>query len=260
MTTPAYGLLGYPLGHSYSPEIHRALGNPNYALIEADEQELDRVLREKKFIGLNVTIPYKKTVMPYCHRLTERAARIGSVNTITLDRDGNLVGDNTDYDGFSYMLRQSGMNVHGQKCLVLGSGGASRTVCTVLADRGARVVVISRGGEDNYENLEKHADATYLVNTTPVGMYPKNGESPVDLTRLPHLRGVLDLIYNPSRTALMLQAQSLGIATAGGLSMLVAQAKAAHASRGSCRRRCAIWCWSACRDAVRAPSPAAWPP
>ncbi len=224
-----YGLLGRVLDHSYSPEIHRMLGNPDYRLLPMNEEELDRFLRAKEFAGVNVTIPYKETVIRYCSTLTSRAKRIGSVNTITLDKDGNLIGDNTDYEGFSYMLSRSYMNVSGKKCLVLGSGGASKTVCAVLADRGAsEVVVISRGGENNYTNLARHADASFIVNTTPVGMYPNNGQSPVDLSLFPSLLGVVDLIYNPSRTALMLQAEKRGIRTAGGLCMLVAQGKAAH--------------------------------
>lgn len=228
METPSYGLLGKTLEHSYSPEIHRMLGNSDYALLPMDEEALDRFLKEKDFRGLNVTIPYKQTVIPYCSRLTSRAEKIGSVNTILVDSDGSLIGDNTDYDGFSYLLKKKGMHVRGKKCLILGSGGSAKTVRAVLEDRGARVIVISRGGENNYENLDRHRDAAFIVNTTPVGMFPGNGNSPVDLTTFDHPEGVIDLIYNPSRTALMLQAEQLGIPTAGGLAMLVAQAKAAH--------------------------------
>lgn len=224
-----YGLLGKHLSHSYSPQIHRMLGNPNYRLLPMDEEELGRFLREKSFSGVNVTIPYKETVIPYCDRLTSRAQRIGSVNTITVARDGALVGDNTDYEGFSYLLWKSGLNVFGKKCLILGSGGASKTVKAVLEDRSAgEIIVISRSGENNYGNLHLHADAALIVNTTPVGMYPHGRVSPLELSAFSHLEGVIDLIYNPSRTALMLQAEERGICTIGGLPMLVAQAKAAH--------------------------------
>ncbi len=228
-TAPKYGLLGKTLSHSYSPEIHAMLGNRDYRLLPMPEEQLGSFLQKGDFKGLNVTIPYKEAVIPYLSRLTARAKRLGAVNTISVDRDGALVGDNTDYEGFSYMLTRGDMHVNGKKCLVLGSGGASKTVCAVLEDRGASdVIVISRTGENNYENLEKHADAAFVVNTTPVGMYPENGRAPLDLTCFPKLEGVADLIYNPSRTALMQQAESLGIKTVGGLSMLVAQARAAH--------------------------------
>lgn len=223
-----YGLLGKTLDHSYSPQIHNMLGNPDYLLLPMDEAELDRFLKEKNFEGVNVTIPYKETVIPYCTTLTERAKRIGSVNTIIKDKNGDLIGDNTDYAGFSYLLARNDMQVSGKKCLVLGSGGASKTAVAVLSACGGRVVVISRSGENHYGNLDKHADAAFIVNTTPVGMYPNNGASPLDLSLFPRLEGVIDMIYNPSRTPLMQQAESLGIPTCGGLLMLVAQAKAAH--------------------------------
>ena len=221
-----YGLLGEHLSHSYSPLIHSMLGSYPYRLFAIPEEKLAAFLTGGEFDGLNVTIPYKKAVLPYLSDLSERARKLGSVNTILRREDGTLYGDNTDYGGFRYLLRGWESLVRGGKALVLGSGGASVTVVQVLRDMGAReVIVISRRGEDNYENLDRHADAGLLVNTTPVGMYPSNGTSPVDLTRLPGLRCVVDIIYNPAKTALMLQAQSLGIPAVGGLAMLVAQAK-----------------------------------
>lgn len=213
-----YGLLGEHLSHSYSPLIHSMLGSYPYRLFAIPEEKLAAFLTGGEFDGLNVTIPYKKAVLPYLSDLSERARKLGSVNTILRREDGTLYGDNTDYGGFRYLLRGRESLVRGGKALVLGSGGASVTVVQVLRDMGAEeVIVISRRGEDNYENLDRHADARLLVNTTPVGMYPNNGVSPVDLTRLPRLRCVVDIIYNPAKTALMLQAQSLGIPAVGDL-------------------------------------------
>ena len=221
------GLLGRKLGHSYSPAIHAQLGDYEYALYEKEPEELPDFLQRGDFTGLNVTIPYKKAVVPYCTALSETAQLLGSVNTLLRRPDGTLYGHNTDYDGFLSLVRQSGVEAAGKKALVLGSGGASVTAQAVLRTLGAQVVVISRSGEDNYENLSRHADAAIVVNTTPVGMYPHNGERPVDLTAFPACRAVYDIVYNPERTALMLQAEALGIPAFGGLHMLVAQAKAA---------------------------------
>ena len=222
------GLLGRTLGHSYSPAIHAELGDYEYKHYEKEPQELAAFLQSGEFDALNVTIPYKKDVMAYCAELSPAARRIGSVNTLVRRKDGTLYGDNTDADGFAYMVKTSGVVVAGKKALVFGSGGASVTACDVLKTLGASsVTVISRSGPDNYENLDRHADAEILVNTTPVGMYPKNGVSAVDLEKFPDCRGVFDVVYNPARTALLLQAEKLGIRHAGGLSMLVAQARRA---------------------------------
>ena len=221
------GLLGRTLGHSYSPAIHAQLGSYQYALYEKEPDELPGFLQSGDFTGLNVTIPYKKAVAPYCASLSDTARLLGSVNTLVRLPDGTLYGDNTDYDGFLSLVRQSGVDVAGKKALVLGSGGASVTVQAVLRNLGARTVVISRSGEDNYDNLSRHADAAIIANTTPVGMYPHNGTSPLDLAAFPACQAVYDIVYNPQRTALMLQAESLGIPTFGGLHMLVAQAKRA---------------------------------
>lgn len=222
------GLLGRTLGHSYSPAIHAELGDYEYKLYEKEPQDLAAFLQSGEFDALNVTIPYKKDVMAYCAALSPAARRIGSVNTLVRRKDGTLYGDNTDADGFAYMVKTSGVGVAGKKALVFGSGGASVTACDVLKTLGASsVTVISRSGPDNYENLDRHADAEILVNTTPVGMYPKNGASPVDLTEFPNCCGVFDVVYNPARTALLLQAEKLGVRHAGGLPMLVAQARRA---------------------------------
>lgn len=260
------GLLGEKLGHSYSPAIHAELADYEYKLYERAPEEVEAFLFgtdckadmcavagicgscssdadacgscgsdisdcrsacSADWDGLNVTIPYKKTVMKYCSELSDAARKIGSVNTLVKRADGSIYGDNTDAYGFELLVRKSGISVSGKKALVLGSGGASVTVCSVLESMGARsVTVISRSGADNYENIaEKHADAQIIVNTTPVGMYPHNGVSPVDLSVFPKCEGALDIVYNPEKTAFLLQAESLGIPHAGGLYMLVAQAK-----------------------------------
>ncbi len=220
-----FGLLGKTLGHSYSPQIHEHLGSVPYCLFEKQPEELENFLLHGSFDGLNVTIPYKKEVIPYCSKLTPTAQALGSVNTIVRQQDGTLLGHNTDFYGFSSMLGSTGLCVSGKKALVLGSGGASATVVAALTQQGANVVVISRTGEDNYTNLQKHADAALIVNATPVGMYPNVGISPVELSHFPKLEGVLDLIYNPSKTKLLLDAEARGLVAENGLWMLVAQAK-----------------------------------
>ena len=220
------GLLGRKLGHSYSPAIHSMLSDYSYELFEREPEQLEDFLLHGDWDGINVTIPYKKTVLPYCRELSPLAKEIGSVNTIVRRPDGSLFGDNTDAYGFESLVKKSGIEVRGKKALVLGSGGASVTVVAVLKRLGAAsVTVISRSGENNYDNIQKHADAKIIVNTTPLGMYPNNGQAAVNLETFPDCEGVLDVVYNPARTALLLQAESLGIAHAGGLYMLVAQAK-----------------------------------
>ncbi len=219
------GLLGRKLGHSYSPQIHAMLGDYTYTLFEKEPEEVEDFLRSGPFTGLNVTIPYKKTVLPFCDVLSPRARALGAVNTIVRREDGSLVGHNTDYFGFASLVRKAGLDPAGKKTLVLGSGGASNTAVAVLKAMGAQVVVISRSGENHYGNLDRHADASLLVNATPVGMYPHPGVSPVDLGRFPRLEGVLDMIYNPCRTRLLMDAAQRGLTCANGLWMLVAQAK-----------------------------------
>ena len=219
-----FGLLGRKLGHSYSPQIHHLLGGYPYELFEREPEDVADFLKNGDFDGINVTIPYKKTVIPCLDEIDPLALRLGAVNTI-VRRNGKLKGYNSDYFGFRSMVQRTGIAVAGKKALVLGSGGASVTAQAVLADLGAEVVVISRSGENNYGNLHRHADAALLVNTTPVGMYPNTGEAPVDVSRFPALEGVLDVIYNPARTQLLLDCEKLGIPSFNGLWMLVAQAK-----------------------------------
>ncbi|MCL2580807.1 MAG: shikimate kinase [Oscillospiraceae bacterium] len=225
-----YGLLGRALGHSYSPIIHKALGGYDYGLFQVEPENLPAFMKAADFNGINVTMPYKREVIPYCKELSPAAERIGSVNAIVHRPDGSLFGDNTDATGFLRMIEKLGLTVAGKKAVVLGSGGGSLTAKHMLHDLGAsRVVVISRSGEDNYQNLSKHADADILINATPVGMSPNTDPSPVDLSQFPRLEGVFDLIYNPARTRLLMDAQARKIPNIGGLSMLVGQARAACA-------------------------------
>ena len=222
------GLIGEKLGHSFSPAIHGKLADYEYKLYELSPEQLGPFLEKKEYDGLNVTIPYKKTVIPYCDELTDAARSIGSVNTIVKRPDGTLLGHNTDYDGFMWLLKNAGAQVKGKKAVVLGTGGASVTVQAALRTLGASpVIVVSRSGEDNYENISRHSDAKILVNATPVGMYPKTGVSPVNLDTFTALEGVFDVVYNPAKTQLLLEAEKRGIPCANGLGMLVAQAKAA---------------------------------
>ena len=221
------GLLGEKLGHSYSPAIHRQFGDYTYGLFEKAPDALTDFLQNSDFAGINVTIPYKKAVIPYCAELTPIAKVLGAVNTIIRRADGSLLGHNTDYFGFETLLQKSGLQVAGKKVLVLGSGGASNTAVAVLKAHGANVVVISRQGKDHYNNLHLHQDAAVIVNATPVGMYPATEQSPLTLEPFTQLEGVLDLIYNPARTPLLRDAKARGLVAMNGLWMLVAQAKEA---------------------------------
>ena len=227
MSDRIYGLLGRTLAHSWSVPLHRSLGCPDYRLWEREPEELEAFLAQD-IGGLNVTIPYKRAVMPYCDEIDETARRIGSVNTL-VRRGGRLCAWNTDAAGFCFMARRAGIDFAGAKTLVLGRGGASLTAVAMARELGAAsVTVISRSGPDDYQHLSRHKAADILVNATPVGMYPRTGVSPVDLTAFPRCRGVLDLIYHPRRTALLLQAEELGIPRSDGLPMLAAQAAAAE--------------------------------
>lgn len=218
------GLLGQRLSHSYSPAIHAEFGDYRYCLIEKEPEEIPDFLRLGAFHGLNVTMPYKRTVIPFLDELTETAQTLGAVNTVVRRPDGSLLGHNSDFFGFRSMVLRSRLSISGKKCLVLGSGGASATAVAVLKEMGANTVIISRSGKNNYHNLHLHSDAKVIVNTTPVGMYPNCGLSPVDLSLFTDLEGVLDVIYNPARTKLLLDAEERGLIAMNGLWMLVAQA------------------------------------
>lgn len=224
-----YGLIGARLGHSYSPAIHARLGDYEYRLYERTEAEVVDLLKSRDFKGLNVTIPYKVLAYRMCDALSDTAREVGCVNTLVVRPDGTLFGHNTDIGGFMALARRAGVDVAGKKVAILGSGGTSLTARAACRRMGAReIVVVSRKGPVDYEALYRdHADAEVLVNTTPVGMYPNNGQRPADISRLPGLTGVLDVIYNPDKTALVLDAEARGIPCAGGLYMLVGQAREA---------------------------------
>jgi shikimate dehydrogenase len=221
-----FGLIGGRLSHSYSTLIHSKFGTYEYDLCETDEEGLIPLLKSDEYDGFNITIPYKEKIMALCDVISDDSRKIGCVNTVLKDSSGRLLGYNTDYFGFRYLLERNKIDVTGKKCIVLGSGGASLTVRTVLTDKEAEsITVISRSGKDNYENIKKHSDAEIIVNTTPVGMFPDNGRTLINLDDFPNCTGVVDLIYNPNRTKLILDAMTKSIPCAGGIDMLVAQAK-----------------------------------
>lgn len=228
-----YGLLGEKLGHSFSKEIHARLADYEYELRELNAEELDALFRKKDFEAVNVTIPYKQTVIPYLDEISERAKTIGAVNAV-VNRNGKLFGDNTDFAGMRALALHAGADMKNKKVLVLGTGGTSKTACAVAKDLGAREVLrVSRTKKEDavtYEEAaEKHSDAQIIINTTPVGMFPKTNASPIDLSAFSKLEAVLDAIFNPLRTELVLTAQERGIIASGGLYMLVAQAVYASA-------------------------------
>ena len=224
-----YGLIGEKLGHSFSKIIHEQLSDYTYDLIPLTKKELDVFMTEKQFSALNVTIPYKETVIPYLDEVDTHAQKIGAVNTI-VNRNGRLTGYNTDFYGFRYMLLNNSIDVKNKKTLVLGKGGASKAVIAVLEELGAKEILTVYYKENpetiTYEECyQNHSDAEIIVNTTPVGMYPKTDDCPIDLSSFPNLSGVADVVYNPLRTQLIVEAEKRGINAAGGLEMLVAQAK-----------------------------------
>lgn len=220
-----FGLLGRKLGHSLSPQIHSHLCDYEYKLYPTEPEKLDEFFADTRLKGFNVTIPYKVEAFNRCAELSETAKKAGSVNTVIRRPDGTLYGDNTDYFGFLYMSNKIGCRFKNKKVLILGSGGASLTAQLVSADEGAKeIIVVSRNGENNYDNINLHYDADIIINTTPVGMYPNNGERLIDLSKFTKCKKALDLIYNPARTVFLLDAQKLGIDCVNGLPMLVAQA------------------------------------
>lgn len=223
------GLLGEKLSHSKSPELHARLGDYDYQLYEIGRDKIDSYMENYPLDCSNVTIPYKQTLVKYCDDLSHRVQSIGSVNTIVRLGDGSLYGDNTDYYGFSKMIEALGLEVKGKYVLILGSGGASLTVKAYMEDMGAgTIVTISRRGQDNYDNLDRHYEKAHIiVNATPVGMYPHLDEAPLDLRGFKSLEAVLDLIYNPEETRLISQAKAMGIASINGMTMLEEQARLA---------------------------------
>ena len=223
-----YGLIGGKLGHSYSRQIHEQIGGYLYQLHELPtEDEARAFLEARDFKGLNVTIPYKKLVIPYCDKVEPRAAAIGAVNTL-VNRGGVLTGYNTDYDGFQYLARRHGVRFRGKTVLILGSGGTRNTVAAVARDGGAaRVITVSRSGRNGgvtYAQAEASGEGQIIINASPAGMFPNNGSCLIDLKKFPDLEAVLDVVYNPFRTELLLRAEELGIPAYCGFEMLVAQA------------------------------------
>lgn len=220
-----YGLLGRKLLHSLSPEIHRELGNASYDLFQLEPEQLDDFFEKRSFAGINVTFPYKKDVIKYCDVLTESAKKIGSVDTIVVDKDGRLVGDNSEYFGFCFMINKCGINVSGKNILIFGTGSDSLTVQAVVKDLGAqKIVSVSSQEIEDSTNFYEYEDTDIIINTTANGMYPNNDMKFVELGRFPRLCGVMELVYNPRRTRLICDAEDLNIPNSDGLSMLVAQA------------------------------------
>ncbi len=217
-----YGLLGRRLLHSLSPEIHRELGNFSYELFQVEPEKLEEFISKKEFAGLSVVFPYKKEVVKYCDELTETAKKLNCVDTITVDENGRLIGDNCEYDGFCHMINKCGIDVKGKKVLLLGKNAS--VIRVVIEDMGAREIVdVTIDGKVNFENIYEHSDAEILINTTQTGMYPNNGDKIVDVKRFPKIEGVLEVIYNPRRTKLICDAEDLEIPNSDGLSMLVAR-------------------------------------
>lgn len=221
-----YGLIGEKLSHSYSKPIHALIGDYDYKIQNLAPEELEGFLKAADFKGINVTIPYKKAVMPFCHSLSETAERLGNVNTIVKRKDGSLHGDNTDYYGFAYMVSRAGLSFENEDVLIIGTGGAALTAETVALDgAAAKVTKLSRKGPVNYENVyDLCGGAGLIINASPVGMYPDTEKTPLELEKFKNLKGVLDLIYNPLYSRLIQEAEAPGIKRANGLSMLAAQA------------------------------------
>lgn len=223
-----YGCIGEHLPHSFSKEIHQKIEDYDYCLKELAPSEVDAFMREKNFKAINVTIPYKQTVIPYLDEISETAKAIGAVNTI-VNRDGKLYGYNTDFGGMRALIARMKLNLTGKKVVILGTGGTSKTAFAVAESLGAREIYkASRTGKENalsYEDIYRyHSDADFLINTTPCGMFPNSEEMPIDIERFSGLQGVLDAIYNPLSTCLVLKAKKRDIPASGGLYMLVAQA------------------------------------
>ena len=223
-----YGCIGKKLTHSFSKEIHKELADYDYELIELSEEEIQPFFERRDFNAVNVTIPYKQTVIQYLDSVSDIAARIGAVNTV-VNKNGVLYGYNTDYYGMKALIERLGIDPSGKKALILGTGGTSKTACAVAADMGAcEVLVVSRSKKEGCitydEALTLHNDASVIINTTPVGMYPDCEAKPIDIESFDSLCGVVDAIYNPLCTNLVLDAKAKGIKAAGGLYMLVMQA------------------------------------
>ena len=219
-----FGLLGRTLGHSFSPRIHSALGNTNYELFEREPSQLQEFFDDQELQGINITFPYKVNALEACDVVDPRAERIGCVNTM-VRKDGKWHGYNTDYDGFVFTLKHAGIDVSGKECIILGDGASSATVHVALEDLGAKNIThLSRKAAPFYTDAPNYYEtAQIIINCTPIGMYPHNPASLIDITQFSKLEGVVDLIYNPRRTILLLQAEMMEIPHCDGLPFLVAQ-------------------------------------
>ncbi len=228
-----YGLIGKPLGHSFSREIHALIADYDYRLLEIDEDELPRFFQERDFSGINVTIPYKQAVIPFLDEISDEAKKIGAVNTI-VKKEGKLFGFNTDFFGMRALIKSAGLDLENKTVLILGTGGTSKTAVEVSKSLGAtEIVKVSRKKSSDTatydEAYEKESGADVIINTTPVGMFPNADKTPVDVKKFKNLQGVIDAVYNPLRTNFVLDAESIGAKGRGGLYMLVAQAVYASA-------------------------------
>lgn len=228
-----YGLIGKPLGHSFSREIHALIADYDYRLFEIDEDELPRFFQERDFSGINVTIPYKQAVIPFLDEISDEAKKIGAVNTI-VKKEGKLFGFNTDFFGMRALIKSAGLDLENKTVLILGTGGTSKTAVEVSKSLGAtEVVKVSRKKSSDTvtydEAYKKYSGADVIINTTPVGMFPNADKTPVDVKKFKNLQGVIDAVYNPLRTNFVLDAESIGAKGRGGLYMLVAQAVYASA-------------------------------
>ena len=229
-----FGLLGRTLGHSFSPRIHNALGNTNYELFEREPSQLQEFFADQELQGINITFPYKVNALEACDVVDPRAERIGCVNTM-VRKDGKWHGYNTDYDGFVFTLEHAGINVSGKECIILGDGASSATVHVALEDLGAKSIThLSRKTAPLYTDAPNYYEtAQIIINCTPIGMYPHNPANLIDIMQFSKLEGVVDLIYNPRRTVLLLQAEMMDIPYCDGLPFLVAQGvKAANHFQG----------------------------
>lgn len=230
----SYGLIGCPLGHSFSPQIHGFLGDYDYQLNEIQKDELCDFMKSRRLDGFNVTIPYKVEIMQYLDEISDIAKRIGAVNTVVKRADGTYFGDNTDYYGLKELIEFNNISIDDAVVLVLGTGGAAQMAITLMQDMGAKEILVAsrRKSEDGsiigYDEIKSHPDIELVINATPVGMYPNVDNSPVDLDDIPNCRGVIDIVANPVRSKLVLDATDRGIVAAGGLRMLVAQAIKAY--------------------------------
>ena len=227
-----YGLIGEHLGHSFSKVIHEKIGDYVYEIKEIEPENVANFIKERDFLAINVTIPYKEVVIPMLDCIDDSAKKIGAVNTV-VNRGGKLYGYNTDYSGMRALVMRVGAEIAGKKVLIIGTGGTSKTARAVVSDMGAREIIfvsnVEAPGAYSYDEIYKnHTDVDVIFNTSPVGMYPKNDGCPIDLTKFSSVKALVDVVYNPIRTTLVMKARELGISAEGGLYMLGAQAVYAY--------------------------------